>query len=522
LQSRSPRSTLTLTLTLTPTLTPTLTISQPKINEDPKDAMLREFQEEIARLRAKLDGKPMAGSGGGGGQGGGTHTARRLVERMVDVEVEKIIEVEREVEVEKIVEVERIVEVEKLVEVERVVERAVEVEVVREVVREVPVMVEREVERLVGMREEEVEEMQRQMQFQAETERQALLDQNQLGQEEMVQSQQEWEEMNQRVEVEAGEREKIEAELALLQGKVMHGGEHIKDRVQRQQRELEEAEREIAEQQEREVQLRQEAQRKQEARLGMEEQHTTLQEEVEVKSRKLKQLWAKFRAAQAEVQDLQLEQQQQKEDLLLTVRELTRQLQLQNLVIESFVPPEEVETLEARAVWGDDDSEEWRLLARADTRDPTANNRPVSHPRLLRPTSAFTRECAADPGNANNPRFRADNVLTFDLDMPERTTTDYETDINPGVRAALTAALHDDEQLELEAEENLPSMPGGGGWMPGQAAAPAAAAPKKKAGASSRRRRKEANDDLDGLLGMDERSQAPAESAFPQSRGLVR
>ena len=107
---------------------------------------------------------------------------------------------------------------------------------------------------------------------------------------------------------------------------------------------------------------------------------------------------------------MQLEQQQQKEDLLLTVRELTRQLQLQNLVIESFVPPEEVETLEARAVWGDDDSEEWRLLARADTRDPTANSRPVSHPQLLRPTSAFTRECAADPGNANNPRFRADNV----------------------------------------------------------------------------------------------------------------
>ena len=82
----------------------------------------------------------------------------------------------------------------------------------------------------------------------------------------------------------------------------------------------------------------------------MEEQYTSLQEEVEVKSRKLKQLWAKFRAAQQEVQDLQLEQQQQKEDLLLTVRELTRQLQLQNLVIESFVPPEEVETLEARAV----------------------------------------------------------------------------------------------------------------------------------------------------------------------------
>ena len=35
--------------------------NKPKINEDPKDALLREFQEEIARLKAHLDSK-----GGGG------------------------------------------------------------------------------------------------------------------------------------------------------------------------------------------------------------------------------------------------------------------------------------------------------------------------------------------------------------------------------------------------------------------------------------------------------------------------
>ena len=35
--------------------------NKPKINEDPKDALLREFQEEIARLKAALDAK-----GGGG------------------------------------------------------------------------------------------------------------------------------------------------------------------------------------------------------------------------------------------------------------------------------------------------------------------------------------------------------------------------------------------------------------------------------------------------------------------------
>ena len=35
--------------------------NKPKINEDPKDAMLREFQEEISRLKAALG--PAGGDG---------------------------------------------------------------------------------------------------------------------------------------------------------------------------------------------------------------------------------------------------------------------------------------------------------------------------------------------------------------------------------------------------------------------------------------------------------------------------
>lgn len=31
--------------------------NQPRINEDPKDALLRKFQDEIARLKERLDGK---------------------------------------------------------------------------------------------------------------------------------------------------------------------------------------------------------------------------------------------------------------------------------------------------------------------------------------------------------------------------------------------------------------------------------------------------------------------------------
>ena len=41
--------------------------NKPRINEDPKDAMLRDLSDQIAALKAKLKG-----GGGGGGSGGGS------------------------------------------------------------------------------------------------------------------------------------------------------------------------------------------------------------------------------------------------------------------------------------------------------------------------------------------------------------------------------------------------------------------------------------------------------------------
>jgi hypothetical protein len=58
--------------------------------QDPKDAMLREFQDEIARLKAKLsETKGGSGGGGGGGKGGGS-LRTEYVEKIVEKEVNKL------------------------------------------------------------------------------------------------------------------------------------------------------------------------------------------------------------------------------------------------------------------------------------------------------------------------------------------------------------------------------------------------------------------------------------------------
>ena len=52
----------------------------PKLNEDPKDAMLREFQEEIARLKKALEEKGQGGGGKAAASGGGGNAPQDKVE----------------------------------------------------------------------------------------------------------------------------------------------------------------------------------------------------------------------------------------------------------------------------------------------------------------------------------------------------------------------------------------------------------------------------------------------------------
>eukprot|EP00820_Chromera_velia_P017491 Cvel_26767.t1-p1 / transcript=Cvel_26767.t1 / gene=Cvel_26767 / organism=Chromera_velia_CCMP2878 / gene_product=Kinesin-II 95 kDa subunit, putative / transcript_product=Kinesin-II 95 kDa subunit, putative / location=Cvel_scaffold3236:439-6982(-) / protein_length=277 / sequence_SO=supercontig / SO=protein_coding / is_pseudo=false len=59
--------------------------NKPRINEDPKDAMIREFQEEIVRLRNEL-----ANKGGKGGGSGGRPKSKKVEEK--EIVVEKIVE----------------------------------------------------------------------------------------------------------------------------------------------------------------------------------------------------------------------------------------------------------------------------------------------------------------------------------------------------------------------------------------------------------------------------------------------
>lgn len=83
--------------------------------------------------------------------------------------------------------------------------------------------------------------------------------------------------------------------------------------------------------------------------------------------------------------------------------------------------------------------------------------RAVSAVGMRRPESEFSRH---RKGYDNNPRYKGDNVLDMELDMPERTTQDYEgAAMSQRVQAALNAALAgDEEEVEFSGPQNMPNL----------------------------------------------------------------
>ncbi|POM61293.1 Kinesin-like protein [Phytophthora palmivora] len=250
----------------------------------------------------------------------------------------------------------------------------------------------------------------------------ALLAAQSRTEEERDQLQRELHSQAQQKEAMAKQKDEMVSQLEALEHKLISGG-RVLDKAAKQERQLREAQARVEAQKRQELQLAQELAEKEDSNMLLEEQYATLQEAVDDKTRKLKKLWAKHKAATTEIEDLKAEFQAEKEDMLDTVRELTRQLKLKYLLLSHFVPLDEAQSLEKRARY-DADHDAWQV-SRLETKPSSLRpKRPISRRGARRIESEYARRNRLiDPLNV---RWRSDNVVQLDLEMPERRTRDFE------------------------------------------------------------------------------------------------
>uniref|UniRef100_A0A673Z2A7 Kinesin-like protein n=1 Tax=Salmo trutta TaxID=8032 RepID=A0A673Z2A7_SALTR len=364
--------------------------NKPRVNEDPKDALLREFQEEIARLKEQLEkrsGKKKKRRRRGVGEAGD-----ELEEDTEDGETEE----EEDDGVEPADKVGA--------DYWRVQQEKLERE--RKAIMEDHSLVAEEKQRLLKEKERKMDALKK--------------------------------------EQEAGEM--LTAKVKAMESKLLMGGKNIVDHTNEQQRILEQKRQEIAEQKRREREMKQQVDNRDEETLELKETYSSLQQEVDIKTKKLKKLFAKLQAVKTEIHEVQELHSKERQELEQTQNELTRELKLKHLIIENFIPMEEKNKIVNRALLDEEDDQEYVNTYRFDQQMMT---RPVSAVGYRRPLSQHARTSMVMKADV---RYKAENILMLEMDLPARTTKEYEEPvIAPMVAAALEEALREEDEIQVDA-----------------------------------------------------------------------
>ena len=374
--------------------------NKPRINEDPKDALLREFQQEIARLKAQIKAPSNKKSKRKKEKREKKEPTEGGDDRIEDLKESTDVDMSEEEE-----DYESELEEEDSSIKEKVAKLATE----KELLESDTTMIAEEKNRLL-------DEMRR---------KEAMLAR------------------------EKAEKEKMVAKIAAMESKLLTGGEKtIVDHTNEQQRALEQRRAEVAARRKTEIEVARKLEEQEEKGVELEKTYSSLQQEVEIKTRKLRKLFTKLQACKQDIVDVTEEYNRDRRDLEMTQEELLKELKLKYLIIENFVPCEEKERVLTRAQF-DEEEDVWRLGPSRPSSGPISK-RPVSAAGSRRPVSEYARMLGSIGGN---PRYRGENIMRLNLDHPARTTRDYEgPSVAPRVQAALDAAMNNiEEDIDIDA-----------------------------------------------------------------------
>ena len=298
--------------------------NKPKINEDPKDAMLREFQEEIARLKTQLgDGGELTGGVPGSRPGRRRQEfIEKTVSQVSDARLKRIRDEMRQ-------------------QMEENMRQNLEAEEAEKAQAKVQREAQEQMDQLISEK------------ARTEDERAELEAQFKRQQEEMDAKFQD-------LQREREEQKVLGDSLAAMQAKVMRGGTNLVDqeeRLREEQRRQEDELRKIAEQEE-DAQRR--IQELEDLQTITSDSYKTIEEEIESKGKKTKKLHEAYERCLVDIKDLERDWTSEREDLLDVIRALTREIKLKNLVLDAYIPPDEIDRLSRHATW-DDKAETWRI-----------------------------------------------------------------------------------------------------------------------------------------------------------------
>ncbi|XP_053680030.1 kinesin-like protein KIF3A [Anopheles nili] len=213
------------------------------------------------------------------------------------------------------------------------------------------------------------------------------------------------------------EQDQLRAKLSSLENKILVGGENLLEKAKEQELILENSITELEQRTKTERELKENLQKIEAERIDIEERYNSLQEECVGKTKKLQRVMSMLMSIKSELADQQQEQQREKEGIYENIRSLSRELALCELVINSYIPKEYQNMIEKFTHWNEDIGE-WQLKCvaytgnnmRKNIPEPKVNTKETDLVDLSHVYLSYNTESVAEPIRAKTARPRTSGI----------------------------------------------------------------------------------------------------------------
>lgn len=161
------------------------------------------------------------------------------------------------------------------------------------------------------------------------------------------------------IEIEKQQKAQLEQILNKMQQKLVIGGQALEEKEKEKAAEVRRMQLEIEQQRQKEKELFEEKQRQEEEMLMVEKQYKSLQDEVEGNRNVIKELRSRYKSALQEIEDLKRENQDANEDNLITIREQESEIEFYQKLVKNLLKPEELAQIKAKSSHNEDGG--WKI-----------------------------------------------------------------------------------------------------------------------------------------------------------------
>ncbi|CDW75636.1 kinesin motor domain containing protein [Stylonychia lemnae] len=336
--------------------------NKPKVNEDPKDALLKEYELEIKKLREMLQQL---------NQGGQVNVVKeiqsfkqQIQEDHIKMDVENL-EISSDKNKNSSLPKEETIE-DLIAKLEskgkKVVIRDENDNIIEEQPSEIQIntiqsMIDSN-QQIQTVTEEQSTKASIKSKDSAIIKQQELLEAQNKEQQEKIQN--ELVKKQQDLESERQEKEQLARLIQELEKKLVVGGQTLEEKEREQVKKQREIQLQLRQEKKKQKQLLEDKRKKDEEMLLVERNYKNLQEEVDDMREIIKKLRDKYKSAQQEIQDLQQETQFNKEDLLDTIRQQDKDVKFANKIMQILLSENESYKIKQRSQW-DENKQDWKV-----------------------------------------------------------------------------------------------------------------------------------------------------------------